>query len=120
MLRAVEERKISKVGSHRVITVDVRIIAATNKDLTKAIKDGSFREDLFYRLNVVLIQMPPLRERKNDIPLLAQHFLEKYNARLRKNLQGIRGDAPYVFPQTAVVLLEKVLDQQGDVAFPLA
>ena len=93
LLRAVEERKISKVGSHRVITVDVRIIAATNKDLTKAIKDGSFREDLFYRLNVVLIQMPPLRERKNDIPLLAQHFLEKYNDRLRKNLQGIAPEA---------------------------
>jgi len=93
LLRAVEERKISKVGSHRVITVDVRIIAATNKDLTKAIKDGSFREDLFYRLNVVLIQMPPLRERKNDIPLLAQHFLEKYNARLRKHLEGIAPEA---------------------------
>ncbi|MBI4642341.1 MAG: sigma-54-dependent Fis family transcriptional regulator [Deltaproteobacteria bacterium] len=93
LLRAVEERKISKVGSHRVITVDVRIIAATNKDLTRAIKDGSFREDLFYRLNVVLIQMPPLRERKNDIPLLAQHFLEKYNARLRKNLQGFAPEA---------------------------
>ncbi len=93
LLRAVEERKISKVGSHRVITVDVRIIAATNKDLTKAIKDGSFREDLFYRLNVVLIQMPPLRERKNDVPLLAQHFLEKYNARLRKDLQGIAPEA---------------------------
>ncbi|MFZ5453538.1 MAG: sigma-54-dependent transcriptional regulator [Thermodesulfobacteriota bacterium] len=93
LLRAVEERKISKVGSHRVITVDVRIIAATNKDLTRAIKDGSFREDLFYRLNVVLIQMPPLRERKSDIPLLAQHFLEKYNARLRKDLQGITPEA---------------------------
>ncbi len=93
LLRAVEERKISKVGSHRVITVDVRIIAATNKDLTKAIKDGSFREDLFYRLNVVLIQMPPLRERKGDIPMLAQHFLEKYNARLRKNLQGFAPEA---------------------------
>jgi DNA-binding NtrC family response regulator len=93
LLRAVEERKISKVGSHRVITVDVRIIAATNKDLTRAIKDGSFREDLFYRLNVVLIQMPPLRERKGDIPLLAQHFLEKYNARLRKNLKGITPEA---------------------------
>ncbi|MGB8991223.1 MAG: sigma-54 dependent transcriptional regulator, partial [Desulfobaccales bacterium] len=75
LLRAVEERKISKVGSHRVITVDVRIIAATNKDLAKAIKDGTFREDLFYRLNVVLLQMPPLRERKSDIPLLVQHFL---------------------------------------------
>ena len=93
LLRAVEERKISKVGSHRVITVDVRIIAATNKDLTKAIKDGTFREDLFYRLNVVLIQMPPLRERKSDIPLLVQHFLEKYNARLRKDFRGISPDA---------------------------
>jgi two-component system response regulator HydG len=93
LLRAVEERKISKVGSHRVITVDVRIIAATNKDLTKAIKDGTFREDLFYRLNVVLLQMPPLRERKSDIPLLVQHFLEKYNARLKKEMRGISPDA---------------------------
>jgi two-component system response regulator HydG len=93
LLRAVEERKISKVGSHRVITVDVRIIAATNKDLNRAIKDGSFREDLFYRLNVVLIQMPSLRERKGDIPLLTQHFLEKYNARLRKDLKGIAPEA---------------------------
>jgi two-component system response regulator HydG len=93
LLRAVEERKISKVGSHRVITVDVRIIAATNTDLTKAIKDGAFREDLFYRLNVVLIQMPPLRERKSDIPLLVQHFLEKYNGRLRKDIHGISPDA---------------------------
>jgi len=93
LLRAVEERKISKVGSHRVITVDVRIIAATNKDLTKAIKDGTFREDLFYRLNVVLIQMPPLRDRKSDIPLLVQHFLEKYNTRLRKEMRGISPDA---------------------------
>jgi two-component system, NtrC family, response regulator HydG len=93
LLRAVEERKISKVGSHRVITVDVRIIAATNKDLTKAIKDGTFREDLFYRLNVVLLQMPPLRERKSDIPLLVQHFLEKYNTRLRKDMRGISPDA---------------------------
>ena len=93
LLRAVEERKISKVGSHRVITVDVRIIAATNTDLTKAIKDGTFREDLFYRLNVVLIQMPPLRERKSDIPLLVQHFLEKYNTRLRKEIRGISPEA---------------------------
>jgi two-component system response regulator HydG len=93
LLRAVEERKISKVGSHRVITVDVRIIAATNTDLTRAIKDGAFREDLFYRLNVVLIQMPPLRERKSDIPLLVQHFLEKYNSRLRKDIHGISPDA---------------------------
>ncbi len=93
LLRAVEERKISKVGSHRVITVDVRIIAATNKDLARAIKDGTFREDLFYRLNVVLIQMPPLRERKSDIPLLVHHFLEKYNPRLRKNILGVTPEA---------------------------
>jgi len=93
LLRAVEERKISKVGSHRVITVDVRIVAATNKDLARAIKDGTFREDLFYRLNVVLIQMPPLRERKSDIPLLVQHFLEKYNGRLRKEIRGISPEA---------------------------
>jgi two-component system response regulator HydG len=93
LLRAVEERKISKVGSHRVITVDVRIVAATNKDLARAIKDGAFREDLFYRLNVVLLQMPPLRERQSDIPLLVQHFLEKYNTRLRKDIRGISPEA---------------------------
>jgi DNA-binding NtrC family response regulator len=93
LLRAVEERKISKVGSHRVITVDVRIVAATNKDLARAIKDGAFREDLFYRLNVVLIQMPPLRERKSDMPLLVNHFLEKYNARLKKHIRGLSPEA---------------------------
>ncbi len=93
LLRAVEKREVSKVGSHRVITVDVRLIAATNKDLSKAIKDGAFREDLFYRLNVVHLQMPPLRERRNDIPLLAQYFLERYNARLRKQIQGITPEA---------------------------
>jgi len=93
LLRAVEERKISKVGSHRVITVDVRIVAATNKDLARAIKDGTFREDLFYRLNVVLIQMPPLRERKSDIPLLVNHFLEKYNGRLKKHIRGVSPEA---------------------------
>ena len=93
LLRAVEERKVSKVGSHRVITVDVRIIAATNKDLTHAIKDGTFRGDLFYRLNVVNIQMPTLRDRKSDIPLLAQHFLKKYTSRLRKPIQGISSEA---------------------------
>ncbi len=93
LLRAVEERKISKVGSHRVITVDVRIIVATNKDLSKAIKDGTFREDLFYRLDVVNLKMPPLRERRGDIPLLVQHFLEKYNLRLRKDIKGITPEA---------------------------
>jgi DNA-binding NtrC family response regulator len=94
LLRAVEERKVSKVGSHRVITVDVRLIAATNRDLTEAIKDGSFRGDLFYRLNVVSLHIPPLRERKDDIPLLVEHFLEKYNTRLHKQSSHITGVSP--------------------------
>ncbi len=89
LLRAVEERKVSKVGSHRVITVDVRLLAATNKDLTQAIKEGTFRGDLYYRLNVVSLHLPPLRERKSDIPLLAQYFLKKYTQRLRKPITGI-------------------------------
>ena len=91
LLRAVEERKVSKVGSHRVITVDVRLIAATNRDLTEAIKDGSFRGDLFYRLNVVSLHIPALRERKDDIPLLVEHFLKKYNTRLHKQSNHIKG-----------------------------
>uniref|UniRef100_A0A7C3V505 Sigma-54-dependent Fis family transcriptional regulator n=1 Tax=Desulfobacca acetoxidans TaxID=60893 RepID=A0A7C3V505_9BACT len=94
LLRAVEERKVSKVGSHRVITVDVRLIAATNRDLTQAIKEGSFRGDLFYRLNVVSLHIPPLRERKEDIPLLVNHFLEKYNARIHRQSNLIRGVSP--------------------------
>jgi two-component system response regulator HydG len=94
LLRAVEERKVSKVGSHRVITVDVRLIAATNRDLTEAIKEGSFRGDLFYRLNVVSLHIPPLRERKEDIPLLINHFLEKYNSRIHKQSNQIKGVSP--------------------------
>lgn len=93
LLRAVEERKISRVGSHRVVTVDVRIIAATNKDLPQAIKEGTFREDLFYRLNVVSVHLPPLRERKDDIPLLIQYFLDRYNCRLKKQVQGVTEEA---------------------------
>ncbi len=94
LLRAVEERKVSKVGSHRVITVDVRLIAATNRDLTLAIKEGSFRGDLFYRLNVVSLHIPPLRERKDDIPLLVDHFLKKYNSRIHKQSNQIKGVSP--------------------------
>jgi two-component system response regulator HydG len=93
LLRAVQERKISRVGSHRVITVDVRIIAATNRDLAQAIRSGSFREDLFYRLNVVSIQIPPLRQRKTDIEPLITHFLAKYNRQLKKAVQGFTPEA---------------------------
>ncbi len=79
LLRVLQERCITKVGDHHAIPVDVRIIAATHRDLAVEVKAGRFREDLFYRLNVVNLQIPPLRERTEDIPLLVNHFLQKYN-----------------------------------------
>ena len=78
LLRAIEDNKIERIGGEKPIPVDVRIIAATNKDLTKAVKDGTFRADLYYRLNVVSISLPPLLERREDIDILVSHFLEKY------------------------------------------
>lgn len=89
LLRAIQEREIMKVGSSQVIKVDVRIIAATNRDLLKEIEEGTFREDLFYRLSVVPIKLPPIRERREDIPLLADHFLKKYNQKLKRQVQRI-------------------------------
>ena len=89
LLRVLQEREIRRLGGTGVIKVDVRIIAATNKDLERAVKEGSFREDLYYRLNVVTIQLPPLREREDDIPLLAERFLMKYNIKNNRNLEGI-------------------------------
>jgi two-component system response regulator PilR (NtrC family) len=78
LLRAVQERVLRPVGGTRDIKVDIRIVAATNKKLENEVIEGNFREDLFYRLNVIEITLPPLRERKSDLMLLAQHFLEKY------------------------------------------
>ena len=93
LLRAIQERVIRRVGATNDIKVEVRIIAATNRDLEDMVKKGLFREDLFYRLNVILIHVPPLRERNEDVPLLAEFFLKKYNERLMKNIQGISDEA---------------------------
>ena len=89
LLRVLQEREFERVGGNRTLRVNVRIIAATSKDLEKSIEEGTFREDLYYRLNVVPIFMPPLRERKTDILLLADHFVEKYNQKHKKDVRRI-------------------------------
>jgi two-component system response regulator HydG len=93
LLRVLQEKEFEPLGSARTIKVDIRVLAATNKDLTKEVKEGRFREDLYYRLNVVPITMPPLRDRKEDIPPLADHFLVIYREKNRKPLKGISGKA---------------------------
>ncbi len=93
LLRAIQERVIRRVGATDDIKVEVRIIAATNRDLEEMVKTGAFRQDLFYRLNVINIHTPALRDRKDDIPLLANHFLKKYNDRLTKTIGGISVEA---------------------------
>lgn len=89
LLRAFEEQKIERLGGNEVIGVDIRIITATNQDLPKAVHEKRFREDLYFRLNVVPIFMPPLRVRKGDIPLLVEHFVEENSRRLEKNIRGV-------------------------------
>lgn len=89
LLRFLQEREFERVGGTKLINADVRIIAATNRDLKAEIKSGRFREDLFFRLKVVEIQMPALRERKEDIPLLTQHFIKKYSERCKRRIEGI-------------------------------
>jgi transcriptional regulator with PAS, ATPase and Fis domain len=88
LLRSIEEEEIYPVGASNPIKVDARIIAATNRNLSKEVEKGNFREDLFYRLNVVEIELPSLTDRKEDIPLLVQHFIQKYNRELNRNIKN--------------------------------
>lgn len=97
LLRFLQEREILRIGGKDRIKVDVRIIAATNKNLEKEVESGNFREDLFYRLNVVTINVPPLRERKEDIPLIANHFLIKFNEANKKAISSFEGETMRAF-----------------------
>src|SRR5512136_2177449 len=96
LLRVLQDREFKRVGGTEDIRVDVRIISATNKDLEEAVREKRFREDLFYRLNVIQIKLPPLRERREDIPLLAMHFLKKYSEELNKNIATISPEAHHL------------------------
>ncbi|MGA2462913.1 MAG: sigma-54 dependent transcriptional regulator [Thermodesulfobacteriota bacterium] len=93
ILRFLEEKEFNRVGGSKTIKVEVRLITATNKDLNQLLKKGEFREDLYYRINVVPIVIPPLRERKEDIPILLEHFIKKFNAENNKNLKGVSKEA---------------------------
>ncbi len=93
LLRVIQEKEIVHLGGTKPIKLDVRIIAATNRDLKKAVEEGRFREDLYYRLNVISIELPPLRERKEDIPALVLHFIQKFNMELGKNVQKMSEEA---------------------------
>jgi DNA-binding NtrC family response regulator len=99
LLRAIQEGEIERVGGTKPIKTEFRLIAATNVDLDKAVKEGRFREDLYYRINVIPIKLPPLRERSEDVPQLAEFFLRRYNARFHKNVRGIE--------DTTIAILKK-------------
>jgi len=92
-LRALQEREYTPVGTTSAIKVNIRFIASTNRDLKQEVKEGHFREDLYYRLNVIEINLPPLKEREEDIPILADHFLDKYRKEMKRNIKGIDSEA---------------------------
>ena len=96
LLRVLEEKVIERVGDQRPISIDVRIISATNRDLKRLVEQGNFREDLFYRINVIPIHVPPLRERVSDIPLLAEHFFRRIQLKSDKKINGIAKDAMHL------------------------
>ncbi|MFN8057950.1 MAG: sigma 54-interacting transcriptional regulator [Vicinamibacterales bacterium] len=93
LLRAIQEREVKHVGGQRTIRVDVRIIAATNRDLAKAVREGEFRDDLYHRLNVISVVIPPLRDRLDDVPRLADHFLHKFASTADRPIRGFSAQA---------------------------
>lgn len=135
LLRVLQERELTRVGGQDVIKVDVRLITATNKDLIREIREGRFRDDLFYRLNVVALTLPPLRERAEDIPLLAQHFLRLFAEKNSKSISGFTPRAmqkltAYAWPgnvrelmnavERAVVLSRSDEVDEDELVFPMA
>jgi DNA-binding NtrC family response regulator len=124
LLRVLQSREVRRVGGKETFKVDVRILSATNKDLEQEVEQGNFREDLYYRLNVVFIELPALRERSEDIPVLVEHFLHKYNTEFGKRIREIRPDAlqalvDYRWPgnvrQLEAVIERAILLNDGDV-----
>jgi len=97
LLRILEERVFERVGDSETIKADVRIVAATNQNLQKKVRNGEFREDLYHRLKVMELKIPPLRERYEDIPLLVEHFIQKLNTRLNKNIKSISTNVQIIF-----------------------
>ncbi len=129
LLRVIQEKKLTRLGSTKPIDLDIRLISATNRELEKEVELGRFRQDLYYRLKVVLLKVPPLRERKEDIPVLLNYFLEKYNQAYKKDIQGFSRDSleilmRYSFPgnlrelenivASAVALSERNLIDSSD------
>jgi DNA-binding NtrC family response regulator len=129
LLRVLQEREITPIGGTQSVKIDIRLVAATNRNLRTLVEEGKFREDLFFRLNIIPIDLPPLRERKGDLPVLITHFLQKFSTSLSKELRGLSGEArtfleSYPFPgnvreveniiERAVVLAEGDLIQIDD------
>ncbi len=134
LLRVLQEREFERLGGNQTLKTDVRVIAATNRDIEKAIREGAFREDLYYRLNVVSLVIPPVRERKEDIPGLIDYFIKKYGQENKKSITGISADARdlllrYDYPgnvreleniiERAVVLSKKGIITAADLPIPI-